>query len=123
MDPISPESAAAWCGGQWHGARPPAPLRVATVDSRQVGPGHLFFALPGARADGHDFLPAVAAAGAAAVVRADFPAERLPAGGATLRVDDVAAALGRLAAGYRATLPARVVGIGAVKYADLMQNR
>ena len=112
MDPISPESAAAWCRGEWCGGPPPAPLCAAIVDSRQVGPGHLFFALPGARADGHDFLSAVADAGAAAVVRADFPVERLPAGGAFLRVDDVAAALGRLAAGYRATLPARIVGIG-----------
>jgi UDP-N-acetylmuramoyl-tripeptide--D-alanyl-D-alanine ligase len=112
MDPISPESAAAWCRGEWCGGPPPAPLCAATVDSRQVGPGHLFFALSGARADGHDFLSAVADAGAAAVVRADFPVERLPAGGAFLRVDDVAAALGRLAAGYRATLPARIIGIG-----------
>ena len=112
MDPISPESAAAWCRGEWCGGPPPAPLCAAIVDSRQVGPGHLFFALPGTRADGHDFLSAVADAGAAAVVRADFPVERLPAGGAFLRVDDVAAALGRLAAGYRATLPARIVGIG-----------
>lgn len=112
MDPISPESAAAWCRGEWCGGPPAAPLRAAGVDSRQVGPGHLFFALPGARADGHDFLSAVADAGAAAVVRADFPVERLPAGGVFLRVDDVAAALGRLAAGYRATLPARIIGIG-----------
>ena len=112
MDSISPESAAAWCRGPWHGAQPAAPLRGVAVDSRQVGPGHLFFALPGARADGHDFLSAVAAAGAAAVVRADFPVDRLPAGGAFLRVDDVRLALGRLAAGYRATLAARIVGVG-----------
>ena len=112
MDPISPESAAAWCRGEWCGGPPAAPLRAVGVDSRRVAPGHLFFALPGARADGHDFLSAVADAGAAAVVRADFPVERLPAGGAFLRVDGVAAALGRLAAGYRATLPARIVGIG-----------
>lgn len=112
MDLLSPESAAAWCGGRWHGARPAAPLRAVAVDSRAVGPGHLFLALPGARADGHDFLATVVAAGAAAVVRTDFPADRLPAGGAFLRVDDVQAALGRLAAGYRATLPARIVGIG-----------
>ena len=112
MDPVSPESAATWCRGNWLGRMPAEPLRAVAVDSRQVGPGHLFFALPGARADGHDFLAAVAAAGAAAVVRADVPAERLPAGGAYLRVDDVSAALGRLAAGYRATLSARIVGIG-----------
>lgn len=39
-------------------------------DSRAVGPGGLFLALPGARSDGHDFAEAAAAAGAAAVLAA-----------------------------------------------------
>ena len=39
-----------------------------TCDSRAVKPGTLFVALPGARVDGHDFVPAALAAGAAAVV-------------------------------------------------------
>lgn len=111
MDFVTPEQAAAWCRGAWHPAPPAAPLRALAIDSRQAGPGTLFFALPGARADGHDFLPAVAAAGAAAVVRADFPAEKLPAAGCFLRVDDVPAALRGFAAGYRGTLAARIVGI------------
>ena len=111
MDFVTPEQAAAWCRGAWHPAPPPAALRRVVIDSRQAGPGALFFALPGARADGHDFLPAAAAAGAAAVVRADFPAEKLPAAGCFLRVDDVPAALGRFAAGYRGTLSTRIVGI------------
>ena len=34
------------------------------MDSRAAGPGCLFFALKGERTDGHDFLGAVAAAGA-----------------------------------------------------------
>lgn len=38
------------------------------VDSRCVKPGELFFALPGARADGHTFLAQVAAAGVCAAV-------------------------------------------------------
>ena len=111
MNPISPEQAAAWGRGRWHPRTPPGPLRALVVDSRRAGPGSLFFALKGEKADGHDFLAAVAAAGAAAVVRADFPADRLPAAGFCLRVDDVLAALGRIAAGYRATLPARLVGV------------
>ena len=90
---------------------PSEPLRALAVDSRLAKPGHLFFALKGEKADGHDFLAAVAAAGAAAVVRADFPAERLPPGGFCLRVDDVLAALGRFAAEYRRQLPARLVGV------------
>jgi len=37
-------------------------------DSRRVGPGGIFFALPGSRIDGRDFIPAALAAGAVAVV-------------------------------------------------------
>ncbi|BBY01345.1 UDP-N-acetylmuramoyl-tripeptide--D-alanyl-D-alanine ligase [Mycobacterium seoulense] len=50
-----------------------AELRVTgTVefDSRAVGPGGLFLALPGARADGHDYAGAAVAAGAVAVLAA-----------------------------------------------------
>ncbi len=39
-----------------------------TGDSRTVRPGAAFFALPGSRADGHDFAAAAARAGAVAVV-------------------------------------------------------
>ncbi|OBA99445.1 UDP-N-acetylmuramoyl-tripeptide--D-alanyl-D-alanine ligase [Mycolicibacterium fortuitum] len=39
-------------------------------DSRAVGPGGMFLALPGARADGHDFAAAAVASGAAVVLAA-----------------------------------------------------
>jgi UDP-N-acetylmuramoyl-L-alanyl-D-glutamate--2,6-diaminopimelate ligase len=42
-----------------------------TSDSRKVAPGYLFAALPGAKADGRDFIPAALAAGAAAVLAPD----------------------------------------------------
>ena len=43
-----------------------------STDSRSVRPGHLFFALPGERVDGHDFvLPALDAGAGAAVVSRD----------------------------------------------------
>jgi UDP-N-acetylmuramoyl-L-alanyl-D-glutamate--2,6-diaminopimelate ligase len=44
-----------------------------TADSRAVRPGYVFAALPGAKADGRDFIPQAVAAGAAAVLtdRAD----------------------------------------------------
>ena len=90
---------------------PSGPLRALAVDSRQAQEGGLFFALKGEKADGHDFLEAAAAQGACSVVRRDFPVGKLPAAGCFLRVDDVLSALGRFAAGYRATLPARIVGV------------
>ena len=37
-------------------------------DSRRVGPGTLFFAIPGLTADGHGFAPLAVQAGATAVV-------------------------------------------------------
>ena len=80
------------------GARPdrvadPAALVTGPVviDSRQAEPGSLFAALPGERADGHDFAAAAAAAGATVVL-----AQR-PVGGPALIVPDVTAALGQLA--------------------------
>ena len=42
-----------------------------TADSRQVRPGFLFAALPGARTDGRSFIPAALASGAAAVLAPD----------------------------------------------------
>ncbi|MFC5754584.1 UDP-N-acetylmuramoyl-tripeptide--D-alanyl-D-alanine ligase [Actinomadura rugatobispora] len=76
------------------------------IDSRQAGPGALFAAFRGERADGHDFAAAAYEAGAAAVL-----AER-PVGGPAVIVDDVQQALGRLARGVLARLPqATVIGI------------
>src|SRR5271156_3520655 len=39
-------------------------------DSRAIGPGGLFLALPGARSDGHDHAPSAVLAGAVAVLAA-----------------------------------------------------
>jgi UDP-N-acetylmuramoyl-L-alanyl-D-glutamate--2,6-diaminopimelate ligase len=52
------------------GGRAPAATPVAGVelDSRRVRPGAVFVAVPGARADGHDYAAAAVAAGAPAVV-------------------------------------------------------
>jgi UDP-N-acetylmuramoyl-tripeptide--D-alanyl-D-alanine ligase len=61
------------------------------IDSRDAVPGSLFAALPGARADGHDFAAAAVRAGAVAVL-----ATR-PVGVPALIVGDVQDALGRLA--------------------------
>ena len=64
----------------------------ATLDSRLVKPGMLFVAVKGERVDGHDFIPQALAAGAAGVV-------------------DGREELARVAAEYRRTLKAKVIGI------------
>lgn len=63
----------------------------ATVDSRDVAPGGLFVAVAGERADGHDFAAEAIGAGAAACLVAR------PVEGPYVLVDDVVAALARLA--------------------------
>jgi UDP-N-acetylmuramoyl-tripeptide--D-alanyl-D-alanine ligase len=69
------------------------------IDSRRVGPGGLFAALPGEHVDGHDYAAAAVAAGATAVL-----ASR-PAGVPALITGDVPVALGRLARAVVARLP------------------
>ncbi|WP_448613133.1 UDP-N-acetylmuramoyl-tripeptide--D-alanyl-D-alanine ligase [Modestobacter sp. URMC 112] len=91
---------AAAVGGELAG--PPGVVTGSvTVDSRTVGAGDLFVALPGERVDGADFLPAAAAAGAAGAL-ATRPDPALPC----VVVADPVAALGRLAAAVHVRLVA-----------------
>lgn len=73
--------------------------RIAALayDSRAVNPGDCFFATRGTQCDGHDFIPAAVAKGAAAVVCEQLPAET-PAGVAYVVVPDAAGALADMAA-------------------------
>jgi UDP-N-acetylmuramoyl-tripeptide--D-alanyl-D-alanine ligase len=90
------------------------PIRGAAVDSRLVGEGQLFVALPGERTDGHRFLAQAAVAGAAAlVVSRPVPDAVLDALGdvTVLAVPDGLVALGALAAGWRARFDPLVVGV------------
>jgi UDP-N-acetylmuramoyl-tripeptide--D-alanyl-D-alanine ligase len=73
------------------------------IDSRKVGPGALFAALPGERVDGHDFAAAAVAAGAVAVL-----ATR-PVGVPALLTPDVPEALGRLARAVVGSLPSLTI--------------
>ena len=78
----------------------------AGIDTRTLAAGELFFALPGAYVDGHDFVSAAAERGAAAAV----VARPVDADLTQLVVDDVAAALTAAGAharnGYGGTLAA-----------------
>jgi UDP-N-acetylmuramoyl-tripeptide--D-alanyl-D-alanine ligase len=76
------------------------------IDSRQAGPGSLFVALPGARADGHEFARDAVAAGAVAVLGAR------PVGVPALIVPDVTVALAALARAVAAAVDGlQIVGI------------
>ncbi|MFI5043354.1 MAG: UDP-N-acetylmuramoyl-tripeptide--D-alanyl-D-alanine ligase [Acidimicrobiales bacterium] len=76
-----------------------------SIDSRDVMPGQLFVALRAER-DGHEFVAAAAAAGAAAAL-VDRPVDGVP----SIVVADTAAALTRIGSLARSRLPDRVVGI------------
>ena len=97
-----------------HGARAVGMTRFDGVgtDSRALVPGQLFVALRGERFDGHEFIEAVARAGAAAaLVDARWfeanPVPPLP----VLVVEDTRLALGTLAAAWRARFALPVVGV------------
>lgn len=89
--------------GTW--LTPPGEVTVTAVeiDSRLCAPGTLFVALPGQNADGHDYITAASANGAAAALVSRDPGT-LPHSITCplLRVDDVEAALARLGAFGRA---------------------
>lgn len=107
------EALAQAVGGRLQGALPPAISGIA-IDSRSLQAGEAFFALTGERLDGHAYVAAAAKAGAAlAVVEAaklgDLPPLSIP----LLAVDNVLAALEKLAKAARARLRpgARVAAI------------
>lgn len=100
-------SAAHAMGGRAIG--PNRSFEAVATDSRSLAPGDLFFALRGERFDGHDFVPAALAHGAAAAVVSRERAGEFA--GSLVAVDDPVVALGCLAAVWRArhTLPLAVV--------------
>jgi len=94
-------------------------VRVASLccDSRKAGPGALFAALPGARADGRAFIPAAAAQGACAVAAESFEGVDVPPGVAAVQVPDARTALAGLSAAFygRAADRLTIVGVTGTK--------
>jgi UDP-N-acetylmuramoyl-L-alanyl-D-glutamate--2,6-diaminopimelate ligase len=68
-------------------------------DSRAVVPGNIFVATRGTAVDGHNFIGAAIAQGAVAVLCESFPAD-MPAEVTFIKVNNSAAALGRLASAW-----------------------
>ncbi len=105
-----------------------AMLSEATIDSRRVIPGSLFFALKGERVDGHAYIPQAIAAGAQVVVldqeiTCDFPVLDLEAIDKTqllttipplpfgIKVKDTLQAMQKIAAFQRKSRNLKVIGI------------
>jgi UDP-N-acetylmuramoyl-tripeptide--D-alanyl-D-alanine ligase len=101
-------------GGRLLSGDPAAALPGISIDTRTLEPGDLFIAIRGERFDGHDFVEAAFAAGAAgAVISEPMTALRpaLVSGGALIVVPDTTTALQKLARSVRRRSGARVVGI------------
>jgi UDP-N-acetylmuramoyl-tripeptide--D-alanyl-D-alanine ligase len=79
-----------------------------SIDTRTLKPGDLFFAIIGPNFDGHRFVPQALQQGACAAVVSDAAAA---GDGPAIVVADTLRALQDLAAAWRRSLPARVVGI------------
>ena len=62
---FDPTHLARWTSGKWTSV-PVVPLRGFSIDSRGTRAGEVFVALKSATRDGHDFVAAAAAQGAAA---------------------------------------------------------
>jgi UDP-N-acetylmuramoyl-tripeptide--D-alanyl-D-alanine ligase len=86
------------------------PVRGVSIDSRTVAVGDAFFAIRGHRLDGHSFVDEAIGRGAACVV-VHAPPDDLPAHVPVVVVEDTTAALGRLAAFYRARFDLPIVAI------------
>ena len=71
-------------------------VKGLSYDSRKVGPGDIFFAVPGEKTDGHDFIAEAVRRGAAGVVYSR--AGNRPGAAAALRVKDVRRSMGLWAA-------------------------
>jgi UDP-N-acetylmuramoyl-L-alanyl-D-glutamate--2,6-diaminopimelate ligase len=83
------------------------PIAGVTADSRKVGPGFLFAALPGSKADGAAFAAKAVQAGAAAVIAARPLELAVP----TIATPDPRRAYALAAAAFHGAQPATVVAV------------
>lgn len=96
------EEIAAATGGT---ASAPFEVTGVTFDSREVGPGDLFVAMPGSVHDGHEFVEAAFSAGASGAIVSR------PSSGPHVLVEDVFAALKALGRASRERSRATIIGV------------
>jgi UDP-N-acetylmuramoyl-tripeptide--D-alanyl-D-alanine ligase len=112
MIAMSARDLASACQGRLRAGSPEAQVEQVVIDSREVVSGACFFAIAGARTDGHHYLDAAVSAGATAlVVRQDRSRRAQQPEAALIEVDDTTAALQLLAAFVRDRVDPRVAAI------------
>lgn len=110
MLPVSLQSIANFAAGTLRGDGARLVTQVNT-DSRKVASGDVFVALVGDKFDAHEFIPQVAAAGAAAVVVSRVSPDWGPLPCAVIEVGDTLLALQRMARGYRQLHAPLIIGL------------
>ncbi len=108
MKEVSLRDLAAWCGALNTEELPDVGITSVSRNTQTLRPGALFVPLRGAKADGHDYIPAAVLAGASAALcdRGDV-SSAVP----LVRVEDTRAAAQAMAAGYRGMMGRPVIGI------------
>jgi len=106
MKPLSIATLAQMLGAKVE-TTPDTSVTGISTDSRTTAPGECFFALAGENFDGHAYVNAAFARGAACAV----VSQATSADGATLKVGDTIQALGNLAGAYRREQTFKVVAI------------
>lgn len=87
-------------------------VRGFSIDTRTLGPGEVFVALPGGQGDGHLYVGEALERGAAGVLLSYLPrGAALPTGGAVIQVGEPLLALQQVSAFYRDKFSPRVVGV------------
>ena len=106
MKPTTLSQIAQWCDGTVEPEFQNVTINGLCHDSREIEAGNLFFALTGEH-DGHDYVPAAKAAGAAAAVVSRVVDVDLP----LVIVEDVRKALQDIARAYKEELSCKTVAI------------
>lgn len=104
-----PASAAAPGGYTVMGGDPV--IAALTADSRQVGPGTLFAAMPGVKLDGRAFIADALAKGAAAILTDATAAVPAPGHAAIIRANEPRWLLAKIAATFFGPMPAHIAAI------------
>jgi UDP-N-acetylmuramoyl-tripeptide--D-alanyl-D-alanine ligase len=112
MDPRPLKYITAACAGEQLNGSPDELVQRVCTDSRKIQPGDLFFALPGDRFDGHDFVEEVIRKGAAGVVVRRDRVSSSVNGCGVIGVQDPKLALGQFAARYRQDFTLPIIAVG-----------
>ena len=81
------------------------------IDSRKVGPGHLFVAIKGTQTDGHQYISKAVELGAAAILCEEIPAER-QAGVTYVQVSSTETTIGPVATTFYGDPTSKLILVG-----------